>query len=36
MEKPEAIVALNRLGVDIYAALEYGCFTAKGAKTWRL
>jgi len=24
MEKPEALVALNRLGVDLYAALEYG------------
>jgi len=25
MQKPEAVVALNRLGVEVYAALEYGC-----------
>lgn len=24
MQKPEAVVALNRLGVEVYAALEYG------------
>ena len=32
MQKPEAVLALNRLGVEIYAALEYGCLVRE---TWR-
>ena len=30
MQKPEAVLALNRLGVEIYAALEYGCLAEVG------